>query len=203
MRMKVATTRLMMTLIAVLGVLAGFCIATGISIDKSFYIHDGFYYQETMKTTEVSHAELFGFLKECFPEMIYIRQLNENKPNSFLNNSFNGTVLVSLPDATYYLTNLSEFRNFLEEDDLNKYQYRTDRFDCDDFAWDLKVRAAEKGISLGVVSKGDWQNGEDHRLNLLITKEDGIFKIYLIDAASDKIWPLDFNYAREIIFIFF
>jgi hypothetical protein len=122
---------------------------------------------------------------------------------SFLRQSVHGMVYCDSPDTVYRVPSLSAFKQFLEVDDLNLYHYQKERFDCDDFAWVLKGRAAENSVPLGVVTLNQWKENENHRLNLFVTKEDGKLMVYLVEPQSDKVWPLNEEWQSKISFILF
>jgi hypothetical protein len=169
----------------VLGILVILGIGVGIGVGMNEFLSyptpQDSYSPEAAETVEVSEEELFWFLRD----------------------SFHGMVYCDSPDDIYYLPSLSDFERFLAADDLNQYRYRPEWFDCDDFAWILKGRAAEKGIPLGVVTLNQWQEGESHRLNLFIAKEETGLKAYLVEPQKDKVWPVTDSYRERISFILF
>jgi hypothetical protein len=178
-RIVTPVVSLVLGIIVILGIGVG--IGAGVN---EFVFHpsaQGSYSPEAVKTVEVSEDELFWFLRD----------------------SFHGMVYCDSPDDTYYLPSLSDFERFLAADDLNQYRYRPEWFDCDDFAWALKGRAAENGVSLGVVTLSQWQENETHRLNLFIAEEDGELKAYLVEPQKDKVWPVTDAYRERISFILF
>lgn len=180
-RIRIVTPIPLLVLVAV--VILGIGIAAGAGLNE-FVFHppaQGSYSPEAVETVEVSEDELFWFLRDNFHGMVY-----------------SGT-----PDDTYHFPSLSDFERFLAADDLDQYCYRSEWFDCDDFAWILKGRAAEKGIALGVVTLNQWKEGESHRLNLFIVKEQTELKAYLVEPQNDKVWSVNNIYRERISFILF
>lgn len=127
----------------------------------------------------------------------------------FLWENFPEVKSISGNDRNYSLPSLSFLEDFLEEDDLDKYGYIEEYFDCDDFGWALKGRAAEKGIPLAVVAtcasqKPAGDNGLEkgaHMLNLFITMEEGELKAYVVEPQTDEIWSLDDEFRQGVSFV--
>ncbi len=121
------------------------------------------------EAAKVSAEELDQFLWETFPWSDYNH----------------------LPDSVYFLSGIADLEKFLATDNLNQYQYHEEWFDCDEFSVVLKGRAAEKGITLGIIGILDLNEAgeyEGHQFNLFITKEEGELRAYLVEPQSDEVW---------------
>ena len=87
---------------------------------------------------------------------------------------------------------LDELKVWLAVDDTNEYVYYftgkdgvprvSDKYDCDDYAFDLQKRAIEAGylISATIIQK----NGRPHMINLVAIGND----IFYIEPQTDKVW---------------
>lgn len=160
-------------------------IVGGMLIGASLYTpqHHGFYKQPMVETIgTINDSELFWFLRE----------------------SFGGEIRTRTPDETYSLVSLEDFTNFLQIDNTDEYAYIPERFDCDDFSYVLKGRAAESGICLGVVKINQWEEGQNHLINLFVTlDEEGKLEGYLIEPQTDDVWQLNESWQNRISFIQF
>tara|TARA_Y100000310_G_C20450012_1_gene700240 strand:+ start:346 stop:813 length:468 start_codon:yes stop_codon:yes gene_type:complete len=88
---------------------------------------------------------------------------------------------VYLSDKTYKLCSPADIKYFLKQDKTNRKQYKTDDFDCDDFAYRLLGQfsiPAWSALAFGMC----WT--EKHALNCMVGT-DG--KLYFIEPQSDKI----------------
>jgi len=54
-----------------------------------------------------------------------------------------------------------------------------------------------------VVTLNQWQEGESHRLNLFIVKEEAGLMAYLVEPQKDKVWPVTTSWRERISFILF
>jgi hypothetical protein len=101
-------------------------------------------------------------------------------------------VLVEKPVELRPFDSLEELETWLAEDDTNEYVYLfagkdgvcqpSDRYDCDDYAFQLQRRAVNSGflISVTIIEK----RGKPHMINLA----DIGNRIYYIEPQSDKVW---------------
>jgi len=101
-------------------------------------------------------------------------------------------VLVEKPVELRQFTSLEELEAWLAEDDTDEYVYLfagkdgvcqpSDKYDCDDYAFQLQQRAASSGflISVTIIKK----QGELHMINLACIGNS----IYYIEPQSDKAW---------------
>jgi hypothetical protein len=90
-----------------------------------------------------------------------------------------------IADGIYYTAPLGAFNTFLQQDDLDQHAYLADRFDCDDFAVGLKARAAEYGITLGMIIVP--KDGAAHAVNVFIARENGKVRLYIVEPQSDEV----------------
>lgn len=105
---------------------------------------------------------------------------------------------IQVPDRTYVCTTASDIKPFLNFNLVNTMTYRTEVFDCDDFAHclysDVRKWIASTDIksplAFGYVH-GDIRKSEDdttsfpHAVNFFIDQEG---KVWLIEPQSDKIF---------------
>jgi hypothetical protein len=101
-------------------------------------------------------------------------------------------VLIEKPVELRQFTSLEELEAWLAEDDTDEYVYLfagkdgvcrpSDRYDCDDYAFQLQQRAASSGflISVTIIKK----QGKPHMINLACIGNS----IYYIEPQSDKAW---------------
>jgi hypothetical protein len=101
-------------------------------------------------------------------------------------------VLVEKPVELRQFTSLEELEAWLAEDDTDEYVYLfagkngvcqpSDKYDCDDYAFQLQQRAANSGflISVTIIKK----QGKLHMINLACIGNS----IYYIEPQSDKAW---------------
>ena len=92
--------------------------------------------------------------------------------------------LKAYPKKLRFFDNLTELKQFIKEDDTDKYLYIPEYFDCDDFAIMLQVRALQKGYILNIaLVDSDGDRRPDHVVNLayLNTKQ-----YVLIDPQTDE-----------------
>jgi hypothetical protein len=101
-------------------------------------------------------------------------------------------VLVEKPVEFRQFNSLEELEAWLAEDDTNEYVYLfagkdgvcrpSDKYDCDDYALQLQLRAANSGflISVTVIK----EQGKPHMINLACIGNN----IYYIEPQSDKVW---------------
>jgi hypothetical protein len=99
---------------------------------------------------------------------------------------------VEKPVTLRHFESLEELETWLGSDDTNEYIHLfagddgvcqpSDRYDCDDYAFQLQQRAADSGflISVTIIK----QFGRSHVINLACIDED----IYYIEPQSDKVW---------------
>ena len=93
------------------------------------------------------------------------------------------------PQYLKFFDNLTELKQFLEEDDTDKYFYVPLYFDCDDFAIMLQVRALKKGYIMNIAlvdTNGDGR--ADHVMNLAILNTK---QYVLIEPQTDRIWVIN------------
>lgn len=132
-------------------------------------------------------------------EMVYYSEMIY-----FINNSFPNLQYFEVVDSAYYLSKLADLKQFLALDDLDQYEYQPEWFDCDDFASVLDGRASENYIPLGMVTFMDWRGGgQNHRLNLFITIEEGELIAYFIEPREDRVWkPLPWEWKKISVVLF-
>jgi len=125
-----------------------------------------------------------------------------------LNDNFSRATIICNHDKNYNLPNLSFFKIFLAEDDLDKSSFIEERFDCDDFAWALKGRSAEKGIPLAFAATSnpeiidiDEPIIEPHAFNLFITIKEGELEFYVVEPQSDTINLIEDDFKEKISLI--
>ncbi len=94
--------------------------------------------------------------------------------------------------ALRYFNSLDELETWLATDDTNEYIHLfagsdgvcqpSDRYDCDDYAFQLQRRAASSGflISVTIIK----QMGKSHMINLACIDND----IYYIEPQTDEVW---------------
>ncbi len=92
-------------------------------------------------------------------------------------------------------------RVFLDQDQLDKEQYVTEEFDCDDFADELWIRARRyfrnrgKNVEWGLV-QATWSSGKLHRANLY---RNTYGEIVFIEPQTDEIKPPASTYDWIIV----
>jgi hypothetical protein len=101
-------------------------------------------------------------------------------------------VLVEKPVTLRQFASLGELKAWLAMDDTNEYVHlfagkdgvcqTSDRYDCDDYAFELQQRAANSGflISVTIIQ----QHGKPHMINLACIDNN----IYYIEPQSDEVW---------------
>jgi hypothetical protein len=101
-------------------------------------------------------------------------------------------VLVEKPVEWRQFASLDELEAWLAEDDTDEYVYLfagkdgvcqpSDKYDCDDYAFQLQERAADSGflISVTIIKK----QGKPHMINLACIGNS----IYYIEPQSDEVW---------------
>ena len=123
---------------------------------------------------EVSFAYVFGILNGLFPDASHIY----------------------LSDNLYWLCSEDDIKKFLEMDATNKEKYKTEKFDCDDFAYRLMGQLSTPewaGIAFGIV----WS--EKHAACCFID-DKGTF--FFIEPQSDELYKTLPDYmGKEILFI--
>ena len=99
---------------------------------------------------------------------------------------------VDKPIELREFTSLEELERWLAEDDTDEYIHlvagedgvcrQSDKYDCDDYAFQLQRRAANSGflMSVTIIEK----QGEPHMINLTCIGND----IYYIEPQSDEVW---------------
>lgn len=92
-------------------------------------------------------------------------------------------------DSNYKPVTMQQMKDFLAEDLLDKKKYETETFDCDEFAFSLMGRLADKfgNIPAGIV----WGSG--HALNFFYEKDQGV--IWMLEPQTDQIYfrPKEFK----------
>jgi len=101
-------------------------------------------------------------------------------------------VVVEKPVELREFTSLEELKTWLAEDDTDRYIHlfagedsvcrQSDKYDCDDYAYQLQRRAAKSGflMSVTIIEK----QGKPHMINLTCIGND----IYYIEPQEDKVW---------------
>jgi hypothetical protein len=101
-------------------------------------------------------------------------------------------IVVEKPVTLGPFSSLDELNAWLATDDTNEYIHLSagnngvcqpsDRFDCDDYAFQLQQRAANSGflISATIIKR----LGKSHMINLACIGDD----IYYIEPQSDEVW---------------
>ena len=101
-------------------------------------------------------------------------------------------VTTEKPITVQEFASLEELKAWLAVDDTNEYVYYfagkdgvpqvSDKYDCDDYAFDLQKRAIEAGflMSATIIQK----NGQPHMINLVAIGND----IFYIEPQTDKVW---------------
>lgn len=112
---------------------------------------------------------------------------------------------IHLADSTYGVTTVDDLHRFLSSDDTDTLEYKSEIFDCDDFASTLAARyrgwfsnANQKcGSALGVVW-GDIRKNSDpnkprpHAVNVVIlVDEKKVPKVYLVEPQTDNLFELN------------
>ena len=99
---------------------------------------------------------------------------------------------VNKPDELREFTSLEDLESWLAEDDTDQYIHlvagedgicrQSDKYDCDDYAFQLQRRAAASGflMSATIIERQD----EPHMINLTCIGND----IYYIEPQEDKVW---------------
>ena len=110
---------------------------------------------------------------------------------------------LTIPDKSYYCTDVSEIERFLKTDPTNYHKYRSEAYDCDDFAAVLLGKSKEwvmrssldYPLAFGMVH-GDIRNSEDdnevrpHALNFFI---DNDTNVWLVEPQNDKVSKITSN----------
>lgn len=101
-------------------------------------------------------------------------------------------IVVEKPVTLGPFSSLDELNAWLATDDTNEYIHLSagddgicqpsDRYDCDDYAFQLQQRAANSGflISATIIKR----LGKSHMINLACIEDD----IYYIEPQSDEVW---------------
>lgn len=99
---------------------------------------------------------------------------------------------VEKPVELREFASLEELKAWLAEDDTDEYIYlfagkngvcqQSDRYDCDDYAFQLQKRAASSGFLISVTII--YERGRPHMINLAGISND----IFYIEPQSDKVW---------------
>ncbi|MDH5695994.1 MAG: hypothetical protein OEZ00_05250 [Dehalococcoidia bacterium] len=100
-------------------------------------------------------------------------------------------VVVEKPIELCEFTSLEELKTWLAEDDTDEYVHlvagkdgvcrQSDKYDCDDYAFQLQRRAAESGFLMSVVIIQ--KQGKPHMINLTCIGND----IYYIEPQTDRV----------------
>jgi len=100
---------------------------------------------------------------------------------------------IYLSDHNYQTTNLSELTRFLTYDNTDKYVYKSEYLDCDDFSYRLHGQLSIPGWS-GLVFGILWiyTGTGGHAVNIFMDTET---TIWIVEPQSDKIFriPLDWT----------
>ena len=97
-----------------------------------------------------------------------------------LKKAFGDKVYYYLVDAKYRLPNLEEVKKFLAEDETNKYKYKSDFADCDNFSLLLAVMAFIKTkFHLGIA------NSKIHSYNVVLLSN---MEVKLIEPQNDMVF---------------
>lgn len=86
-----------------------------------------------------------------------------------------------LSDHLYLMCNTADISKFLQQDATNKYGYKSEEYDCDDFAYRLMGQFSILGwshLAFGIV----WTNA--HALNCFVDETE---KFWFVEPQSDKI----------------
>ena len=126
------------------------------------------------------------------PENIITTEISRKELQTFLIDALDKDVdLNYLLDNIFFIPRLEDFKEFLSADNTNFFQFQEEWFDCEDFCFILKGRAAENGIFLGMIDVKNKGSGLKHRLNLLITKDEGELEAFFVMPQTDEICPIE------------
>lgn len=99
---------------------------------------------------------------------------------------------ISMQDQQYFLTEWSTWKKIINYDWLDKKQYISDQFDCDNFADSFKARMAE---IYGLNTAGRFSNylynkitGKEigaHRANIIVALEKNALVAYMYEPMND------------------
>jgi hypothetical protein len=94
-------------------------------------------------------------------------------------------------DGNYYLPTLEEIKTLIKKSFIEKYKYKIETFDCDDFALILHAWIRQKQYrdkwenpwAFGEVW-GKFKKNEFHAMNFVITRDKGFL---LIEPQTDEV----------------
>ena len=101
-------------------------------------------------------------------------------------------------DIDYWALSYDDLNMILEKSPIDKYQYLTDRHDCEDFAWELKAWISSKYVgdtAFGLVETNNYIGGKvgfAHAFCVAILEDE---RVVLIEPQTDQI----FN-PKELLF---
>lgn len=104
---------------------------------------------------------------------------------------------ITLLDGEYRVPTLEALKRFLAIDQTDKRTYRSELFDCDNFAYVLMGRMLSLGLGIpfGVAIVHFETCNEDgecttmcHALNVVVVKDDGRFVLYAVEPQNDNVF---------------
>ena len=99
---------------------------------------------------------------------------------------------ISVSDANYYLLDWDKWGEIIDLDMIDALIYKSDYFDCDNFAFLFASRAADlyklnsAGVAFGAIyNKDTGKYIGRHAFNIIVTEDNGILHSYCYEPMSD------------------
>ncbi len=118
------------------------------------------------------------------------------------------TSSISLADEKYYVESWAKWEKILDYDLVDKQQYLSDRFDCDNFSFAYSALATLNynlnscGVGFGNIYDSDTKTYMfRHAFNLIITHDNGVLKLNLYEPQTDEfaLWQKGNNNILPIL----
>ena len=134
-----------------------------------------------------------------------IKQLHALWPD--LVDGLPGPTNLAIPDNTYWLPSKRDLEWLVVDTFMEKYRYKAEVFDCDDFALVLHAFVVQNRyieIEQRKLSKDEWfpwafgqvwgtkfrGKPTGHAINICLTRDEGVI---LLEPQNDQIWKADSN----------
>jgi len=124
--------------------------------------------------------------KDILKRHLICKKIKASMIDNILEELFGDKCVIMVVDRYKWATSLDNIKDFLEYDDTDELDYRSEKFDCDNFAFRLlgqfNVHEWSK-IPIGIVFV-QLPDGGYHAMNICIDED---LVVYIIEPQSDKI----------------
>ena len=137
-----------------------------------------------------------NFAKAIKPKLKVDTYISRQQCYDILRDEFPGAQIY-IPDQTVGVASFSQYFNFLKLNKIDKAQYISEDYDCDDFARELWHYF--KGLNTKIAFGHIWISkplGSGHALNWFIDNE---LRLWLVEPQNDKIMQNGANYKAYMV----